>query len=426
MQAGTFRNSMAQNKFFEVEMKKVLLSFCCVAAVVLLAANTYSQAIDMIMDGTLDDNSASADKSNTETPAEDLSNSESDSEGGSILEYIKKPLSFLFSADDEVVSEDGKKETFLEKSVRMAGEGSLTDQMNLGYMYLYGTNGVEQNYDKAFYYYELAANQKDPIALNNLGSFYFNGIGTKRDIAKATEYFKKAAELGEDNAATNLAFIYLTGGHKDLARSTQAVKLFDFAAEKGNNIAKFMLGYAYLKGFTVQKDYYKAFSLIKAAADKGSLLDEAQLTLGYMYVHGYGTVQNYANGITYFKAAMNQGNTDAYSLLADTYLEGRLVPQNVIMAHALLNLAAAEGIDGAAEKRDKIGAKMKLEMLMQAQNMANEFKPHPSPLTLYVQQTYGYNIRSYINNNMIVDEKDEIKKVPVPVTPKKSRGASLL
>lgn len=407
-------------------MKKVLLSLCCVVAVVLWVTKAYSQAIDMIMDGTLDDNSALADKNNTETFTEDLSNDESESEDGSILEYIKKPLSFLFSAEDEVVSEDGKKETFLEKSVRMAGEGSLTDQMNLGYMYLYGTNGVEQNYDKAFYYYELAANQKDPIALNNLGSFYFNGIGTKRDIAKATEYFKKAAELGEDNAATNLAFIYLTGGHKDLSRSAQAVKLFDFAAEKGNNIAKFMLGYAYLKGFTVKKDYYKAFSLIKAAADKGSLLDEAQLTLGHMFVYGYGTVQNYANGVTYFKAAMNQGNTDAYSLLADTYLAGKLVPQDVIMAHALLNLAASEGIDGAAERRDKIGAGMKLEMLMQAQKMADEFKPHPSPLTLYVQQTYGYNIRSYINNNMINNGKEEFKKVPVPVKPKKSSGAVLL
>ena len=73
--------------------------------------------------------------------------------------------------------------------------------MNLAYMYLYGTNGVQKDYSKAFEYYQMAAEQNNPIALNNLGSLYFNGIGTNPDVQKAVALFTKAAELGNDNAA---------------------------------------------------------------------------------------------------------------------------------------------------------------------------------------------------------------------------------
>ena len=49
---------------------------------------------------------------------------------------------------------------------RFAEEGDVEAQMNLGYMYLYGNNGVEQDFDKAFKYYDMAAAQNNPIALN--------------------------------------------------------------------------------------------------------------------------------------------------------------------------------------------------------------------------------------------------------------------
>ena len=68
---------------------------------------------------------------------------------GSFFSFITKPLSVLFSADEVVSTEEGKKETFLERSIRLANEGKLEDQLNLGYMYLYGTNGVKQDYEEA-------------------------------------------------------------------------------------------------------------------------------------------------------------------------------------------------------------------------------------------------------------------------------------
>lgn len=399
---------ISNKKCVEGKMKKILT----LAVLVFFAwnNNAATQSIDMVLDNDLNGVQKQSDTA------------ENKEEGNSFFSFVTKPLSLLFSADDEVVSDDGKKETFLEKSLRQANEGSVDDQMNLGYMYLYGNNGVKQDFDKAFMYYKMAADQNDPIALNNLGSLYFSGIGTKTDVQQAMECFKKATELGNDSAAVNLAFIYLKGAHKNAQRNALAMKLFKQSADKGNYIAKFMLGYAYLKGFTVEKDYDMAFGLIKQAADKNSRLDEAQLVLGEMYINGYGTVQNFTNGITYIRAAVNQANTDAYMLLARLYMEGKVTQPNYVMAHALYNLASAQGIDGAAQKRDLIGQKLKLEMLIQAQNIANEFKPKPSELTNYVRQTFGYNIREYMDSNIEtpVIKEDKTEKI------KQNKGSSLI
>ena len=317
---------------------------------------------------------------------------------GGIFGFMR-PLTSLFSNENEL-GPDGKKETFLEKSIRQANEGRLDDQLNLGYMYLYGTNGVEQNVEKSFLYYKMAAAQNDPVALNNLGSLYFSGIGTEVNTKKALKLFLQAAELGNDNAAVNLAFIYLTGGNKDMERNQKAIALFERAAEQGNNIAKFMLGYAYYRGFFVKQDYAKAYKLIRATASENVRLDEAQIMLGQMLISGKGTVQNYQNGVSTLRLAVSQGNPEAMMLVAQISTEGQKVPQNLILAHALYNIAASMGIKQAAIYRDAIGKKLKLQQLSQAQTQAEEFKAEPSELTTYVHQAFGPNIRKYIDYNM--------------------------
>jgi TPR repeat protein len=319
----------------------------------------------------------------------------------SFWNFITKPLSLFSDEDTQANSEsEGKKETYMEKNIRLANEGKLDAQMNLGYMYLYGINGVEVDFDKAFQYYTLAAAQKDPIALNNLGSLYFSGIGTKTNVQKAAELFAEAANNGNDNAAVNLAFIYLVGGAKDKQRNQKAVTLFQQAADLGNNIAKFMLGYAYYKGFAVEQNYQKAYELVKAAAGGNSRIDEAQMVLGEMLIEGNGTVQNFHDGINALRAAVMQGNMEAFLVVAKIYAEGSFVPRNPILAHALYNIAASRNVAGAAKMREDIAKTLTREQLSAAQKQAQNFKDNPSELTLYIRQTFGPNIRDYIHNNM--------------------------
>lgn len=325
-------------------------------------------------------------------------------EKNGIFGFVKK---FFGSGKDEEDA-DGQKETFLEKSTRLAQEGDIEAQMNLAYMYLYGTNDVEIDYEKSAQYYEMAAAQDNPIALNNLGSLYFNGIGVPRSVSKALALFGHAAELGNENAAINLAFIYLTGGKKDAVRNQKAVELLQKAQEK-SNIAKFMLGYAYYRGFVVPQNYEKAFQLIHAAATGDSRIDEAQLVLARLYRNGYGTVQNYQKAIEAYRSAAMQGNIEAIMNLAKVYAKGKISPQNLTMSHALFNIAAARGVAEAAQIRDKMVEEMNmnLELLTQAQNIAQEYQANASELTNYIRQTYGTEIRSYIDNNMPLPKPKE-------------------
>ena len=350
-----------------------------------------------------------------ETSASDDSAKEAASEGqnggesSSWFGFITRPLSNLFSDDEDVTvaQEEGKekKETPFERSTRMAEDGSLEDQMDLAYMYLYGTNGVKQDYEKAFRYYSMAAKQDDPIALNNLGSLYFNGIGTQRDIKTALTLFEHASDLGNDNASINLGFILLKGGTKDDKRNKKAMELFQKAQQEGNKIAQFMVGYAYYIGFVVQPDYAKAFQMIRTAATGDAQIDEAQLILSEMYIKGLGTTQNYQSAMNALRQAALQGNLDAVLTLARHYTSGDIGVKNPVMAHTLYNLAASHNVPKAAKKRDALGRKLKPEQIALAQKTAQEYQAQPSELTSYIRQTYGTSLRYYIDNN-IPDKKD--------------------
>lgn len=383
-------------------MKNFILALCVCSFVY---APVYAEEIDLLSDEMLlgNDSAASQTGESVKNTEETISQ---DADGNSFFGFIIKPISNFFSSDEKLTEvAEGEKESPLDRSIRQAGEGSLEDQMNLGYMYLYGANGVEPDMEKAFKYYEMAANQKDPIALNNLGSLYFSGIGTKKNYEKALSLFSQASDLGNDNASLNLAFIYLTGGAKDSIRNKRAFDLFEKSQKAGNKIAEFMLGYAYYKGFVTDVNYAEAYKYIKNAANGKAQIDEAQLVLADLYTKGNGTVQNYANAVKSYRAAVNQGNMDAILKLADVYASGSITPQNLVLAHALYNIAAAQNIPDAAPKRDELNGQMQLEALTNAQMTAQNFRASPSELTKYIRQTYGYNIRSYIDNNMIVTTK---------------------
>ena len=383
-------------------MKNFVLALCvCTFAF----APVYAEDMDLLSDEMLlgNDSAGSQTDKNVKNTEEATSQ---DEESGSFFGFIIKPISNLFGSNEKITEvAEGEKESPFDKSVRQAGEGSLEDQMNLGYMYLYGANGVEPDVAKAFKYYEMAAEQKDPIALNNLGSLYFSGIGTKKNYEKALSLFSQASDLGNDNASLNLAFIYLTGSAKDPVRNKKAFDLFEKSQKAGNKIAEFMLGYAYYKGFVTDVNYAEAYKYIKDAANGKAQIDEAQLVLADLYTKGIGTVQNYTSAVKSYRAAVNQGNMEAILKLAEVYASGSITPQNLVLAHALYNIAAAQNIPDAAQKRDELNGEMPLEALTNAQTTAQNFHSSPSELTKYIRQTYGYNIRNYIDNNMIVTTK---------------------
>lgn len=170
------------------------------------------------------------------------------------------------------------------------------------------------------------------------------------------------------------------------------MELFKQAARKDNPTAKFMLGYAYYKGFVVPKDYKKAVSLIREAANVH--YDDAEYVLALMYLNGDGITKNYGNAVRFLKMAINQGHVEAMTQLGDILATGSAFPKDIYRAHVLFNIAAVRGAPKAAEKRDALEKVMKIDELLQAQAEAEKLAEHPTELTNYINQTFGLDCPS--------------------------------
>lgn len=328
------------------------------------------------------------------TKAETTSTTVSEEKEDSIFSFLnfKKPK----KEEPKLTVADEKRLSPLEQTTKLAEAGDVNAQLLLGYSYLYGANGAEVNYDKSFEYYAKAAIQNDSVGLNNLGSLYYSGIGIERNPAKAAVLFEKAAGLGNAEAAVNLGFILISGNGAEKNPSL-AMDYFEKAAEAKNPTAEFMLGYAYYTGKLRPQDYGKAAPLIRDAANAG--FDEAQYILSVIYINGLGFPQNYGNAVKNLKQAVSQGNVEAMMALGNILALGEQYTKDVYTAHIMFNLAAVRGAQGASERRSVLETKMKIDEILQAQSEAERYQPVPSELTNYIGQTFGANVRSYIDES---------------------------
>ena len=82
-------------------------------------------------------------------------------------------------------------------------DGCETDCRNLGIAYLDG-KALSKDYQKAYNLSVLASLFGDISATNTLGWCYENGFGTEKNIKRAVEYYREAAECGNWIAKNNL------------------------------------------------------------------------------------------------------------------------------------------------------------------------------------------------------------------------------
>lgn len=308
-------------------------------------------------------------------------------------------FSFFDKKETQAVEpeEDETPEDFYTRVQRLADANDINALMTLGYMHLYGLNGAEMNYKKAYMYYQKASDLGDPIAINNLGSLYYGGVGIRKNVRKAAELFARASDLGNTEAALNLAVIYLThqgGFHND----QEAIRLLKKTAEHDNPTGRYLLGYAYLKAIGVPQNKKKAVENIRFAADKG--YDEAQFMMGYFYKNGFGVTQNYNNCLRYLNKAVKQGNLSAIVELGRLYASGDRIEPDYYKAYVMFNIAAYHGIPGAEEARDKLASKaLKKAAVLQAQTEAENFKQESTKLTKYIRSTFGNSLALYVDKD---------------------------
>jgi len=115
-------------------------------------------------------------------------------------EYFTGRMAFLF----------GQYETAYKIWLPVAENGYAKAQATIAWMYHTG-KGVKKDMAKAFEWYEKAAAQNHPIAQNNVGVFYEQGLSVGKSASKAAKWYREAAEWGYPYAQYNLGTLYLEG-----------------------------------------------------------------------------------------------------------------------------------------------------------------------------------------------------------------------
>ncbi len=155
-----------------------------------------------------------------------------------------------------------------------------------GMKYYWG-RGVPRDLEKSFSLYFEAANRGDKQAQYIVGGMYFRGMGIERNFPKAFQYLHGAAMKGKSTPESQklLGEFFLTG-HIVPQNYEEAVKWYKLAAENGNRDAQSELAFLYFTGKGVEQDFEKAFIWFEKAAYQG--LAAAQYSTGIMWYSGNG------------------------------------------------------------------------------------------------------------------------------------------
>lgn len=126
-------------------------------------------------------------------------------QGGNAKDQYDLALYYDKSHDEKINEKAG---IWIEKA---ASQGLEDAQIALGKGYLFGSNGISKNYNKAKAIFQKLADQDNEKGLYYLGLCYQSGYGVPKDDKKSVELYEAAAEKGSTGAVMYLTTVYLTG-----------------------------------------------------------------------------------------------------------------------------------------------------------------------------------------------------------------------
>lgn len=193
------------------------------------------------------------------------------------------------------------------------------------------------NEGDALYFYNLAAELDEPLAMVHLGRVHEAGkLGLGRNQKLAARFFRQAHETGLVTGTYELGRCYLEGVGVSPDALT-AVRLIREAAEGGYASAQVAMAQAYATGVGTPKDNVAAVGWLHLAAQNGSA--EAKVMLGIRYETGDGVLQDYDQAGRFYTAASQQGDRIAHYRLALLYIHGRGTRPDPVRGYVLLSKA---------------------------------------------------------------------------------------
>lgn len=157
-----------------------------------------------------------------------------------------------------------------------------------------------------------------------------------------------------------------------------AFELFQIAANGGNAIGQYNVGFFYMDGLGITKDEKRGNEFFQLAVDQGN--SDALNDLGYSYQYGRGMAKDEKRAIELYQLAVHQGHILAINNLAFCYEHGQGVPKNEQDAASYYSLSAALGSDDGQNSlgcyfQDGIGVpkdeKRAFELFQQAASQGN-------------------------------------------------------
>lgn len=237
----------------------------------------------------------------------------------------------------------------LEDRIEKAEGGDKFAIAKLATAYLNGDDEVEQDAEKAAYWYRKEADLQDSEGAFNLGLLYAKGFGVERDFTQAAEWMEKAvawgdpdgvgpakqyramaenlkkAEEGDAEAMYALAGGYMAlGGSLDQAGSgadyAESLKWAQKAVNAGNADGYWALALASEHGRGVKKDDKKAVEYYIKGAELGSAA--CQHSYGCRLINGQGVKKDAKAALKLFEQSADQGYGLACKALGHMYETG--------------------------------------------------------------------------------------------------------
>lgn len=203
---------------------------------------------------------------------------------------------------------------------------------------LYGTI-LKKEPQEALKIFKSLADEGSVSAMANIGFAYSSDDFGLKDLKIATEWYEKAANLGDSESQFQLAILQLS--EKSVYDISKAIQNLFYLTQNGNADAAYELGRVYYTGNGVDEDNERAIEYFQIAYDLGSM--EAAGELGFIYLTGDHVQKNEVKGIELIMQAAESGNALAQYQLGSCYEYGEGCEESVEHAEFWYQKAAEQG-----------------------------------------------------------------------------------
>jgi len=194
--------------------------------------------------------------------------------------------------------------------------------------------GTEKNPEEARKWYggvraklEEEAKKNSAWAWDNLGRYYFNGLGVVRDYAKALECYHKAADLKSGWAMEQIGRCYERGLGLTMD-DKEALKWYRKAAENGQAWSMGQVAIFCENGRGTEKNPAETYRWFRKKAETGSGDPWADENVGRCYENAIGTQKDDPEALRWYRKAAEAGSLWAGEQAGRFFEEGLGVKKN--------------------------------------------------------------------------------------------------